>query len=120
MNTKINLKDKLSKFKDHWSPKIIARINDYEFKLVKIKGDFVWHSHKDTDEAFIVLDGSMSINLKDDIVNLSKGDMYVVPKGVQHKPFSKDECNIMIIEPKGVRNTGEKRGELTSENDIWI
>ena len=120
MSTKINLEEKFSKFQDHWSPKVIAQMNNYQFKLVKIEGEFTWHNHEDTDEVFIVIEGSMSIKMKDNTVHLSKGEMYVVPKGVQHKPFSKDECNIMIIEPKGVRNTGEKRGELTSENDIWI
>ena len=117
---KINLKEKLSKFSDHWSPKVIAEMNDYQFKLVKIKGDFTWHNHQDTDEVFIVIEGSMSIALRDDIVDLSEGEMFVVPKGVEHKPHSDSECKVMIVEPKGIINTGDVDGELTAENDVWI
>ena len=120
LKNKINLKEKLLKFSDHWSPKVIAEMNDYQFKLVKIKGDFVWHDHKDTDEVFIVLEGEMNIEFRDKIVKLSKGEMFVVPKGVEHKPYSEDECEIMIVEPRDVINTGDTKGELTSDNDIWI
>ncbi|USK56273.1 cupin domain-containing protein [Cytobacillus solani] len=116
----INLSEKLSKFTDHWSPKVIGEMNDYQFKLVKIQGDFVWHSHKDTDEVFIVLDGEMVIEFRDGEVKLSKGEMYVVPKGVEHKPYAEKECHVMIVEPRGVVNTGETKGELTAENDVWI
>ncbi|GIT41906.1 MAG: hypothetical protein Ct9H300mP10_09160 [Methanobacteriota archaeon] len=83
---KINLKEKLSLFSEHWSPKVIAEMNDYQFKLVKLQGDFVWHSHADTDEVFIVIEGAMKIELSDGIVELSEGEMFVVPKGVAHKP----------------------------------
>ena len=117
---KINLREKLSKFSDYWSPKIIAEMNDYQFKLVKIKGDFVWHEHKDTDEVFIVIEGEMSIEFKDRTVELSEGEMFVVPKGVEHKPYSENECKIMIVEPVGVVNTGDSSGELTADNDTWI
>ncbi|KOP81477.1 cupin domain-containing protein [Cytobacillus solani] len=116
----INLSEKLSKFTDHWSPKVIGEMNDYQFKLVKIQGDFVWHSHKDTDEVFFVLDGEMVIEFRDGEVKLSKGEMYVVPKGVEHKPYAEKECHVMIVEPRGVVNTGETKGELTAENDVWI
>ena len=117
---KVSLKEKLAKFSDHWSPRVIAEMNDYQFKLVKIKGEFVWHSHQDTDEVFIVLNGSMNIEFKDKTISLSKGEMFVVEKGVEHKPYSEDECEIMIVEPKGVVNTGDSDSKLTAPNDIWI
>lgn len=116
----INLSEKLSKFTDHWSPKVIGEMNDYQFKLVKIQGDFVWHNHKDTDEVFIVLEGEMVIAFRDGEVKLSKGEMYVVPKGAEHKPYAEKECHVMIVEPIGVVNTGETKGELTAENNVWI
>ena len=117
---KINLKDKLSKFSDYWSPKIITEMNDYQFKLVKIKGDFVWHNHEDTDEVFIVIEGKMKIEFENEIVELNEGEMYVVPKGVNHKPCAENECKIMLVEPRGVVNTGNTKGELTASNDVWI
>jgi len=117
---KINLKDKLAKFSEHWTPKIIAEMNDYQFKLVKIKGEFVWHNHSDTDEVFIVIEGSMKIEFKDEVVELNEGEMYVVPKGVEHKPFAEDECKVLLVEPRGVVNTGDAEGELTAVNDVWI
>ena len=116
----INFKDKLNKFSDHWSPKVIAEMNNYQFKLVKIKGDFVWHNHENTDEAFIVLEGEMSIQFEDRKVTLNEGEMYVVKKGIEHKPYAENECKIMIIEPNGVINTGNVEGDLTASNDVWI
>tara|TARA_B100001750_G_scaffold138135_1_gene110020 strand:+ start:1691 stop:2050 length:360 start_codon:yes stop_codon:yes gene_type:complete len=118
--TKINLKEKLSKFSEHWTPKIIAEMNDYQFKLVKIKGDFVWHDHADTDEVFIVLEGKMTIEFEDETVELNEGDMYVVPKGIQHKPHAENECKVLLVEPRGVVNTGNTEGDLTASNDVWI
>ena len=117
---KINLKEKLSMFSEHWSPKIVAEMNDYHIKLVKIKGDFVWHNHEDTDEVFIVIEGKMKIEFEEKIVELNEGEMYVVPKGVNHKPFAESECKIMIIEPCGVVNTGNIESNLTASNDVWI
>ena len=117
---KINFDNKFLKFSDYWSPKIIAEMNNYQFKLVKIKGDFVWHNHKHTDETFIVLEGKMSIKFIDTEVHLSKGEMYVIPKGIEHKPYAEDECKILIIEPEGVINTGDKKGELTVNENSWI
>ena len=117
---KINLKEKLSKFSDHWSPKIIAEMNDYQFKLVKIKGDFVWHNHADTDEVFIVVEGKMKIEFENETVELNEGEMYVVPKGVEHKPFADDECKLMLVEPRGVVNTGNTVGDLTASTDVWV
>ena len=117
---KINIQEKLAKFSDHWSPKVVAEMNDYQFKLVKIQGDFVWHNHADTDEVFIVLEGSMSIEFEDETVELSEGEMYVVPRGVNHKPYAEEECKVMLVEPRGVVNTGEAEGDLTASNDVWV
>tara|TARA_Y100001970_G_C13475860_1_gene481949 strand:+ start:105 stop:464 length:360 start_codon:yes stop_codon:yes gene_type:complete len=116
----INLSEKLEKISDHWTPKVIAEMNDYQFKLAKVDGEFIWHAHEDTDEAFIVLDGELTIEFPDKTVTLSKGEMIVVPKGMKHKPAAQNECQIMIIEPKGVTNTGDAGGSLTTENDVWI
>jgi mannose-6-phosphate isomerase-like protein (cupin superfamily) len=116
----INLKEKLTKFSEHWSPRIIAQMNDYHFKLVKFKGDFVWHSHDDTDETFIVLEGKMSIDFRDGKIDLKTGEMFVVPKGVEHKPFAKEECKIMLVEPAGTLNTGNADTDLKAEDGIWI
>ncbi len=117
---KINLKEKLSMFSDHWSPKIITEMNDYQIKLVKIKGDFVWHNHEDTDELFFVIKGKMYIEFKDKTIELNEGEMYVVPKGIEHKPYAENECEVMLVEPRGVVNTGNTKGELTASNDVWI
>ena len=117
---KVNLRDKLSKFSEHWTPKVIAEMNDYQFKLVKIEGDFVWHDHPHTDEAFIVIEGRMGIEFEDGTIELSEGELYVVPKGVKHKPFASSECKIMLVEPKGVVNTGESSSNLTAPNDEWV
>lgn len=116
----INFKDKLTKFSDHWSPCVIAEMNDYQFKLVKVKGEFVWHDHPETDEVFIVIDGELIIEFRDGKVKLEAGEMFVVPKGVEHKPIAESECKIMLVEPKGLINTGEADSELTAENDVWV
>jgi len=117
---KINLEDKLSKFSEHWSPKVIAEMNDYQFKLVKIEGEFVWHEHPDTDEVFIVIEGTMQIEFEDRTIELKEGEMLVVPKGVRHKPYAEEECKVMLVEPRGVVNTGDAEGDLTAPNDDWI
>ncbi|ACS81531.1 cupin domain-containing protein [Maridesulfovibrio salexigens] len=117
----INFKDKLSKFQEHWSPRVIAEMNDYQFKLAKLKGEFVWHDHKDTDETFMVIEGELDILFRDGKVTLNAGEMYVIPKGVEHKPVAEKECKVMLIEPRGVVNTGDADGgKLTAENDVWI
>lgn len=116
----LNFKDKLSLFDEQWTPKVIAEMNDYQFKIVKIKGEFVWHDHKDTDETFIVLEGKLRIDFRDGQVELSDGEMFVVPKGVEHKPYAEEEVKMLLIEPRGIKNTGDKGGELTAENDVWI
>ena len=119
-NKKINIRKKLRKFNDYWSPKVIAEMNDYQFKLAKISGEFIWHHHKSTDEVFYVVEGNMIIEFRDGKVELSQGEIYVVPKGVEHKPYAEKECHIMLIEPRGVLNTGEVKNELTVINDNWI
>ena len=116
----INLSEKFARFSDHWSPKIIARMNDYHFKLAKIQGEFVWHSHPETDEVFIIVCGNMRIELRDREVHLQAGEMFVVPRGVEHKPIAAEECQIMLVEPAGTVNTGDAGGELTAEHDVWI
>ena len=120
MKKPINIQSKFELFSEHWSPKVIAEMNDYQFKLVKIKGEFIWHEHKDTDEVFIVIEGSMGIEFKNRTVELNRGEMIVVQKTEQHKPFAVEECKVLIIEPQGVVNTGDSFGDLISENDMWI
>jgi mannose-6-phosphate isomerase-like protein (cupin superfamily) len=119
-DTAINFRDKLARFSEHWSPRVIAEMNDYQFKLVKVQGEFVWHCHADTDEVFIVLDGAMVLEFRDKTIPLAAGEMYVVPKGVEHRPVAVDECCVMLVEPRGVVNTGEAGGAYTAQNDIWI
>ncbi|GGB04600.1 cupin domain-containing protein [Agarivorans gilvus] len=116
----INFKDKFSKFTEHWSPRVIAEMNNYQFKLAKVEGEFVWHDHPDTDEVFIVIEGTLNIEFRDGVVTLNAGEMFVIPKGVEHKPVATSECKIMLVEPKGVVNTGKSGGELTAENDVWV
>ena len=116
----LNFKQKLSLFDELWTPKVIAEMNDYQFKIVKIKGDFVWHDHKDSDETFIVLEGKLRIDFRDGKVELSEGEMFVVPKGVEHKPYAEEEVKMLLIEPRGIKNTGDVDDELSAENDVWI
>lgn len=119
--TSINLQEKLSKFSEHWSPKIIAQLNNYHLKLAKVQGEFVWHDHPDTDEVFIVVNGQLDILFRDGKVSLAEGEMFVVPKGVEHKPVAEHECHILLIEPAGLVNTGSASdSELTASNDVWI
>ena len=120
LSSKVNLKEKFSKFTDHWSPRVIAEMNNYQFKVVKVKGEFVWHNHKDTDETFIVIEGEMLIKFRNGEVRLSEGEMFVVKKGVEHKPCADKECKILVIEPRGVINTGESGGKLTAPKDVWV
>jgi mannose-6-phosphate isomerase-like protein (cupin superfamily) len=119
-NTAINFKDKLAKITELWSPRVIAELNDYQFKLAKIEGDFVWHFHPETDEAFIVIEGELRIDLRDGAVTLKPGELYVVAKGIEHKPYAEHECSILLIEPRGTVNTGDAAGERTAVQDLWI
>ncbi len=116
----INLQQKFGLFSEQWQPKVIAEMNDYQFKLVKLQGDFVWHDHKDTDETFIVIEGELRIDMRDGPVTIRQGEMLVVPKGVEHKPYAEREVKLMLIEPRGVLNTGHEGGVRTAENDVWI
>lgn len=116
----INFAEKFSRFDDQWSPKVIAEMNDYQFKLVKIEGEFIWHNHPDTDEVFIVIEGDLVIELENQSVSLAAGEMFVVPRGLNHKPVAARECRIMLIEPRGVVNTGQVESELTAEQDVWV
>ena len=118
--TPINVQQKFGLFSEQWQPKVIAEMNDYQFKVVKIQGDFVWHSHQDTDETFLVIDGDLRIDFRDGAVHLSAGEMFVVPKGVEHKPYAEHEVKMLLIEPRGVPNTGDQGGERTAANDVWI
>jgi mannose-6-phosphate isomerase-like protein (cupin superfamily) len=116
----INLKEKFGLFREQWQPKVIAEMNDYQFKIVKLEGDFIWHEHPATDEVFLVLDGTLRIDFRDGAVTLGPGELYVVPKGVEHKPFAEREVKLMLIEPRGVKNTGEEPSDRTAPNDVWI
>ena len=116
----INFRQKFGLFDVQWEPKVIAEINDYQFKLVKLQGDFIWHNHRDTDEAFIVIEGDLRIDFRDGAVRVAAGEMFVVPKGVEHKPFAEKEVRLLLIEPRGVLNTGHEGGERTADNDVWI
>lgn len=116
----INFAEKFAAFSEHWSPRVIAEMNDYQFKLVKLKGEFVWHAHADTDEVFIVIEGHMVLEFRDRSVPLAAGELYVVPKGIEHRPRADDECCVMLVEPRGVVNTGEAGGAYTAKNDVWV
>ncbi|HKJ52645.1 MAG TPA: cupin domain-containing protein [Gammaproteobacteria bacterium] len=116
----LNFAEKLRLFDDCWAPRVIAEMNDYQFKLVKLEGDFVWHDHADTDETFIVLDGELRIEFDDGHVDLRAGEMYVIPRGKRHRPRAAHEVRALLIEPRGVVNTGAAGGRLTAPNDAWI
>lgn len=116
----INFHQKLAKFSGHWSPRIVAQMNDYHFKIAKIQGEFIWHDHPETDEVFIVLKGKLEIRFRDGSAVLNEGEMYVVPKGIEHKPVAEQECHILLVEPVGTVNTGDVVSERTAANDVWI
>lgn len=117
----VTLLDKFASFTEHFRPKVVARMNDYEFKVVRVLGEFVWHSHADTDETFLILDGELKIEFRDGEVALRSGDMFVVPKGKEHRPVAATECKILLIEPMGTVNTGDAEvGEMTAPNDVWV
>jgi mannose-6-phosphate isomerase-like protein (cupin superfamily) len=116
----VNLAEKLAMFSELWSPKIIAQMNDNHFKLVKFQGDFVWHQHDETDEVFLVLNGAMRVDFRDECIDLRQGEMIVVPRGVEHKPFADTECHVLVIEQAGTVNTGSTGGDKTAASDVWI
>ena len=99
---------------------MVAELNDYQFKVVRIEGDFVWHDHPETDEAFLVLEGELRIDFRDGAVTVRPGELFVVPKGVEHKPYAANEVKLLLVEPRGTLNTGHVGGERTARNDVWI
>lgn len=116
----INLAAKLARFDELWSPRVVAEMNDYQLKLVKFQGEFVWHDHKHTDEAFLVLKGEMEIAFRDGAVTVGTGEMFVIPRGREHITRAVDECHALLIEPRGVVNTGEAGGAPTAKSDVWV
>lgn len=116
----INFAAKYALFNEQWTPKVVAEMNDYQFKVVKIQGEFIWHSHADTDETFIILEGELRIDFRDGFVTIRAGEMYVVAKGIEHKPSAEHEVKLLLIEPRGVLNTGGEQSDRTAVNDVWI
>ena len=116
----VNVQHKLALFDDHWSPKVIAELNNYQIKVAKLSGEFVWHRHADTDELFYCVSGSVRIELRNGDVTLTPGEMYVVPRGVEHRPVADEECHVMLIEPRGVINTGDAVSDRTAPSDSWV
>jgi mannose-6-phosphate isomerase-like protein (cupin superfamily) len=118
--SRIDIAQKFSLFSEKWSPRVVAELNDYQVKLARLEGEFVWHRHDDTDELFYIVAGELVIEFRDHSERLSAGEMLVVPKGVEHRPVAAAECQVMIIEPRGVVNTGDAGGDRTAPNDVWI
>ncbi len=116
----INLKQKFTLFTELWQPKIVAQMNDYHVKLARIQGDFVWHSHPETDEIFLIVQGHLRIDLRDGALDLDEGELCVIPKGVEHKPYARHECWILMVELAGTLNTGDASGERTVAEPEWI
>ena len=116
----INLIGKIGLIDGHWQPRVVAEMNDYQFKVVKIEGDFLWHRHAETDETFIVLAGELRIDFRDGSILLRAGELAVVPKGVEHKPYAESEVKLLLIEPRGVVNTGNTASDRTVMNDVWV
>jgi mannose-6-phosphate isomerase-like protein (cupin superfamily) len=113
----VDLAAKLSLVHQHWSPKVVAKLNDYDVKVVKVQGEFVWHTHPDTDELFLVVSGTLTIQLRDTDVVLHPGQLYVVPRGVEHCPRADGEVHAVLVEPTGVVNTGDAGGPMTATYD---
>ena len=118
MPEKVNLEEKLATFQDRWSPRTVAELNDYDVRLVKVEGGFVWHAHPETDELFLVLKGRLRIELRDGAVELGPGELYVVPKGTEHRPVAESEVHLMLVEPSATVNTGNAGGERTAPRRI--
>jgi len=116
----INLEEKSRKIKELHAYKLVAQMNDYHFKLVRAKREFIWHKHPETDEVFMVIEGRLRIDLRDKTLDLGKGEMVVIPRGVEHKPFCEEECTVLLIEPAGTLNTGDTGGSLTDSSLEWI
>ena len=116
----VNLAEKLSTFTEYWQPRTVGEFNGHDLMVVKVKGAFVWHKHDSTDDFFLVLKGRVTIQMRDGIVSLGPGEMFVVPKGIEHKPYAEREVKMLLIEPRGVPNTGDQGGERAAVNDVWI
>jgi mannose-6-phosphate isomerase-like protein (cupin superfamily) len=119
MIRKVSLKDKFSLFGEHWSPKIVGELNESFVKLVKVKGEFVWHHHDNEDELFLVVSGKLTIKLRDEDIFLKEGELVIIPKGTEHKPVAEDEVQLLLLEPKTTVNTGNVRNERTA-TEAWI
>ena len=117
---KVNLPEKLEKIKDHWHPRIAGELNGQHVKLAKLKGEFVWHKHEEEDEMFLILEGHLRVEFRDHSVELDKGEFIIVPKGIEHRPVAENECSVMLFEPAGAINTGDKKDELTRDELEWI
>ncbi len=115
-----NLKEKFGLLTKQWQPRVVAELNDYQFKVARLEGDFIWHDHPETDEAFLVIEGRLRIDFPDGSVDISAGELFVVPRGMRHKPYAESEVKLLLIEPRGVVNTGEEGGERTAHQDLWI
>lgn len=113
---KVNIKEKLLKINDYWNPRIVGELNGQEVKLVKFKGEFVWHHHDDEDEMFLVIDGNFKMEFRDKTVDLKTGEFLIVPKGVEHRPVAEDEVSVMLFEPANTLNTGNLKSDLTQQN----
>jgi mannose-6-phosphate isomerase-like protein (cupin superfamily) len=118
MNDKVNLADKVELLEGPYRPGIVGFLNDYKLEVAKVRGEFVWHKHDDTDDFFLVLEGRLTIQLRDRDIELSAGELFVVPRGVEHCPKADDEAHILLIEPKGTVNTGDAGGELTAAERV--
>jgi len=112
----INVKEKFNLFQDRWSPKIIGELNNQAIKIAKVKGEFIWHDHKDEDELFFIIKGQLKIEFRDGVKVLNEGDMLIIPKGIEHKPIAEEEVWLMLFEPKSIKHTGEIQHELTKDN----
>jgi mannose-6-phosphate isomerase-like protein (cupin superfamily) len=117
---KVNLREKLALFSDHWKPRIVGELNGQHVKLAKFQGEFVWHNHAGEDEFFLVLRGSFRMDFRDRSVVLSEGDFIIVPRGIEHRPAAEQEVEVMLFEPAGIKHTGEVESELTVSNFEWI
>lgn len=113
---KVNLKEKFSKFQDHWHPRIVGELNGQLVKLAKLKGEFIWHSHKEEDEMFLVIKGKLKIEFRDKTVELQENEFFIIPKGVEHKPIAEEEVHVMLFEPASTKHTGEEKHELTRDH----
>ena len=120
MLKKVSLADKFSQIKDHWNPRIAGELNGQHVKLVKIKGEFVWHHHEHEDEMFLVVDGAFQMELRDRVIQMNTGDFIIIPKGTEHRPVADTEASILLFEPATTVNTGNATGEMTKENLQWI